>query len=488
MKRSVFAFFRGVNALDSSHSIPLRSSPVRWSRHGRLVTGRLVTSVGALLMLNSGAVFADIPAAVDGQPLPTLAPMIERITPAVVNISSKTRVKVRDPFANDPFFQHFFGLPNMPRERVQQSLGSGVIVDAARGHVLTNNHVIDGADDISVTLSDGRTLKATLIGTDPDSDVALIRIPPEKLRALPLADSNKLRVGDFVVAIGNPFGLGQTVTSGIVSALGRSGLQGLGVQNFIQTDASINPGNSGGALVNLNGELIGINTAIFSPSGGNVGIGFAIPSMLASDVMTQLLKFGAVRRGSLGVDAQDVDEQLAPLLGLLSPRGALVTLVQPGSAAAGAGLKTGDVIVALNEKRIATSADLLNTEAQLPVGKQVFLGVVRDKKPLTLSTVLKPEEIRELAGRVLDERLQGAVLSDVGEKLRRQNLVGVLVGKIEPGSRAARNGLLDGDLVAAVNQVEIRNLADMEARLQQQPRQLLLTVVRGRRGFYVLME
>jgi serine protease DegQ len=457
---------------------PPQAASTRWLRLGLTL----------LLGIASGTSIADLPVAVDGQALPTLAPMIERITPAVVNINSKTRVKVRDPFANDPFFQHFFGLPNMPRERVQQSLGSGVIVDAARGYVMTNNHVVNGADDISVTLSDGRTLKATLVGTDPDSDVALIKIPAERLKALTLADSNKLRVGDFVVAVGNPFGLGQSVTSGIVSALGRSGLQGLGVQNFIQTDASINPGNSGGALVNLNGELIGINTAIFSPSGGNIGIGFAIPSMLAQDVMNQLLKFGAVRRGSLGVDAQDVDEQMASLLGLTSPRGAVVTAVQAGSPAASAGLKTGDVIVALNERRIATSADLVNTEALLPVGKQVFLGVVRDKKPLTLSTVLKPEEIREVAGRTLDQRLQGATLSDIGEKLRRQGLSGVLVGKLEEGGRAARNGLADGDLIAAVNQVEIRNLTDMEARLERPSQQLLLTIVRGRRAFYVLME
>ncbi len=451
---------------------------------------RACAGIGLTLLLGAGSsvVLADLPVAVDGQQLPTLAPMIERITPAVVNINSKTRVKVRDPFANDPFFQHFFGLPNMPRERVQQSLGSGVIVDAARGHVLTNNHVVNGADDISVTLNDGRTLKATLLGTDPDSDVALIQIPAERLTALPLADSNKLRVGDFVVAVGNPFGLGQTVTSGIVSALGRSGLQGLGVQNFIQTDASINPGNSGGALVNLRGELIGINTAIFSPSGGNVGIGFAIPSMLATDVMSQLLKFGAVRRGSLGVDAQDVSEELAPLLGLQSPRGALVTQVQAGSAAAGAGLKTGDVIVALNEKRITTSADLINTEALLPVGKQVFLGVVRDKKALTLSTVLKPEEIRSLAGSELDARLQGAQFSDLGDKLRRQGLNGILVDKLDKASRAARNGLAEGDLVAAINQVNVRNLDDAEAKLERAPQQLLLTVVRGRRAFYVLME
>ncbi len=238
---------------------------------------------------------AALPPAIDGQALPSLAPMLEHVTPAVVNINSKTRVAVRDPFFDDPMFRRFFGIPNGPRERVQQSLGSGVVVDAAKGYVLTNNHVVEGADDIAVTIADGRTVKAKVLGTDPDSDLAVIQIPAEKLTALPVADTSKLRVGDFVVAVGEPFGLGQTVTSGIVSALGRTGLGGSGVQNFIQTDASINPGNSGGALVNLRGELVGINTMIFSPSGGNVGIGFAIPSNLALDVMRQLIEFGEVK-------------------------------------------------------------------------------------------------------------------------------------------------------------------------------------------------
>jgi len=234
-----------------------------------------------------------------GTPLPSLAPMLERVTPAVVNIHSQQVQRVRNPLAEDPFLRRFFGIPDMPQERVRQSLGSGVIVDADSGLVLTNNHVIEGADDISVTLADGRTLVAELVGSDPDTDVALVRVAAENLVALPLADSKALRVGDFVVAVGNPFGLGQTVTSGIVSALGRNGLRGLGYQNFIQTDASINPGNSGGALVNLRGELIGINSAIFSPSGGNIGIGFAIPASLANEVMRQLLVYGEVRRGIL---------------------------------------------------------------------------------------------------------------------------------------------------------------------------------------------
>ncbi|MFO0042853.1 MAG: trypsin-like peptidase domain-containing protein, partial [Pseudomonadota bacterium] len=265
-----------------------------------------------------------LPLDAGGQPVATIAPMLEQVTPAVVNINTRTRVRVRSPFEDDPFFRQFFGIPSMPRERVQQSLGSGVVVDAANGYVITNNHVIEGADDISVTLADGRTVSGRKVGADPDSDVAVIRIEATGLKALPLADSDRLRVGDFVVAVGNPFGLGQTVTSGIVSALGRSGLRGLNVQNFIQTDASINPGNSGGALVNLRGELIGINTAIFTPSGGNVGIGFAIPASLAREVMRQLLAFGAVRRGTRGVPTQVLDAHLAELLKIDANPGGVV--------------------------------------------------------------------------------------------------------------------------------------------------------------------
>ena len=265
---------------------PTRLTPLKRS-HRRGPAALLVAGLvlAAVTLARPTPTAAALPPMIDDQPLPTLAPMIERVVPAVVNINSKTHVRVNNPLLNDPVLRQFFGLQNAPRERIEQSLGSGVIIDAAKGFVLTNNHVIQGADDISVTLHDGRNLKAKLRGSDPDTDVAVIQIPAENLSALPLADSSKLRVGDFVVAIGEPFGLGQTVTSGIVSALNRTGLSGLGYQNFIQTDASINPGNSGGALVNLRGELVGINSAIYSPSGGNVGIGFAIPSNLAADMM-----------------------------------------------------------------------------------------------------------------------------------------------------------------------------------------------------------
>ncbi|MCW5581433.1 MAG: trypsin-like peptidase domain-containing protein, partial [Luteimonas sp.] len=293
--------------------------------------------VATVAVLAASGVQASLPQSVEGQPLPSLAPMIDRVTPAVVNINTKTRVQVRDPFFD------FFNMPNVPRERVQQSLGSGVIVDAAKGYVLTNNHVVQGADDIDVTLHDERTLKAKVIGSDPDTDLTVLQIPAERLEAVPMAASRNLRVGDFVVAIGNPFGLGQTVTSGIVSALERTGV-GRGYQSFIQTDASINPGNSGGALVNLRGELVGINSMIFSPSGGNVGIGFAIPTDLAAEVMRQLVAYGEVKRGVLGIDTQDITAELARMLALDRVRGAVVTRVRAGSPAAEADLRPGDVV------------------------------------------------------------------------------------------------------------------------------------------------
>src|SRR5690348_2933194 len=348
------------------------------------MTARRLSSVGALVLcsvLSLGwpvASRAALPSSVAGQPLPSLAPMLQKVTPAVVNISTKTRVQVRDAYFDDPMVRQFFGLPATPRERVEQSLGSGVIVDAAKGYVLTNNHVVGGADDISVTLQDGRTVKGKLIGTDPDTDVAVVQIPANHLQALPLADSTKLQVGDYVVAVGDPFGLGQTVTAGIVSALGRSGLGDTGYQNFIQTDASINPGNSGGALVNLRGELVGINTMIFSPSGGNVGIGFAIPSAITSSVMAQLLAHGKVERGSLGMQTQAITPRIAQLLKLEDDKGVVVTGVNPGSAAEHAGLQPGDVLTTLNGKPLHNEQELRNTEGLLPLGSTVQLGVLRD--------------------------------------------------------------------------------------------------------------
>lgn len=444
----------------------------------------LVIALIAPLCTYAGA----LPVALNGQPLPSLAPMLEHVTPAVVNINSKTHVRVRNPLAEDPFFRQFFGLQNAPRERIEQSLGSGVIIDAAKGYVLTNNHVIEGADDIAVTLHDSRTLKAKLVGSDPDTDVAVIQIPAENLNALVLADTNQLHVGDFVVAVGNPFGLGQTVTSGIVSALGRSGLRGVGYQNFIQTDASINPGNSGGALVNLRGELVGINSAIVSPSGGNVGIGFAIPTNLAGDVMRQLISSGSVKRGTLGVEAQDLTPEIARMLEIEPGQGAVITRVQNDSPSASAGLKPGDVIIAINGKTIATEQDLHNAEGLLPVGSAIQLKLLRDGKPLEVSTRTATEQLATSSGAKLDPRLDGAEFADLGERQHSVGMSGVSISRVTPGSRAAGNGLKSGDIVIAVNQVEISSVRDLERLGTRRVRQLLLSVVRGNNSFLVPLQ
>ena len=323
------------------------------------------------------------------QTLPTLAPMLERATPAVVNIATEGTIRLRpNPLFNDPFFRRFFDLPKEPRERRTQSSGSGVVVDAAKGYIVTNHHVIDAADSITVTLNDGRQFEAEVIGSDPGADVAVIQIAANNLATLPMANSDTLRVGDFVVAIGNPFGLGQTVTSGIVSALGRSGL-GQGYEDFIQTDASINPGNSGGALVNLRGELVGINTAILAPGGGNVGINFAIPANMVVNLMDQLVKYGQVRRGQLGVLVQDLNPELTKSFGLRRSQGAVVAQIIPGSAADRAGLKEGDVVIAVDNKPIRSAGALRNAVGLLQVGESVRLDLLRDGTPLTITVTLR---------------------------------------------------------------------------------------------------
>ncbi|MBB5209636.1 Do family serine endopeptidase [Chiayiivirga flava] len=449
-----------------------------------------VATQDAMLAHALPAARAALPAQVDGTPLPSLAPMLERVTPAVVNIHSKTTVRVRNPYANDPLFQYFFGLPNAPQERIKQSLGSGVIIDAQAGLVLTNYHVIEDADDIQVTLADGRTLTAEVVGADEDTDVGLIRLPAQDLQAVPLANGDALRVGDFVVAVGNPFGLGQTVTSGIVSALGRSGLPGLGYQNFIQTDASINPGNSGGALVNLRGELVGINTAIFNPGGsgaGNIGIGFAIPVELARDVVRQLQDYGEVRRGSLGVETQEITPEIAQALALATRRGAVVTRVQSGSPAAAAGLRAGDVITAIDGRPVASRLDLHNAEGLLPVGKAIRIDVLREGKATSVSAALKARP-KDLPGETLDPRLAGATFSELPERYRSQGVAGVLVSEVKRGSRAAANGLRAGDLISGVNQGEFADLAGMQAAFARKPTQLLLTLTRGRGSYFVPIE
>ncbi len=428
---------------------------------------------------------AALPTAVEGVPVPSLAPMLQRVTPAVVSVRTKQVVRV-SPFGGDPVFRRMF--PELSQEQLNQSLGSGVIVDAQRGYVLTNHHVIEGADEVSITLADGRTAKAEFVGSDADTDVALMKIDVARLggaplTALRLADSSALQVGDFVVAVGNPFGVGQTVTSGIVSAVGRANVPGIGFQNFIQTDASINPGNSGGALVNLRGELVGINTASFNPQGsmaGNIGLGFAIPANLAASVQRQLEANGEVRRGTLGVETQDVTDRLAPSLGLSEARGAAVTRVYPGSAGAVAGLQSGDVILAANGERIDSGEALRNFQGLQAADARISLDVRRAGKPLTLTATLR-EQARALDGATIDPRLAGATFVEVPEAIRRNGLSGVLVEKVAAGSRAAQNGLRAGDLVVAASSGDFADLPGFRASLSQRPAQLAVRIVRGNR-------
>ncbi len=434
-----------------------------------MVTNSGVNVLKSLLVLAAACCIAisaeaALPTEVDGRPLPSLAPVLEEVTPSVVNIYTQTRVRVRSPLLSDPFFRRFFNVPDVPRERVSQSLGSGVIVDAEAGYILTNNHVIQGADDIAVTLQDGRSLQAEVVGLDPDTDLAVIRVPAENLRALPLADSADLRVGDFVVAVGNPFGLGQTVTSGIVSALGRAGFRGLEFQNFIQTDASINPGNSGGALINLRGELVGINSAIFTPSGGNVGIGFAIPSSMASYVMDQLIRFGEVRRGTLGIIVQNLTPDLAGAFGVAGGRGALVSEILPGSAGEKGGLRPGDVLLGLDGERLRNAQDFLNAEGLLPVGRALQVDYLRDGKERIAK--LEIAAAQQVSGAELNPRLAGAEFTELPASARAGGVSGVLLESLQRDSLLAYEGLRPGDVITAVNRKRTDNLDDLRRAME----------------------
>jgi serine protease Do/serine protease DegQ len=427
---------------------------------------------------------AGMPPYVDGQPVPSLAPMLERAMPAVVNISTSTNIQVSEnPLMQDPYFRQFFNVPNQSRQQQKNSLGSGVIIDSNQGLVLTNNHVIDKADKTLVTLNDGRQLTAKLIGTDPEADIAIIQIPANNLIQLPIADSSQLKVGDFVVAIGNPFGLGQTVTSGIVSALGRSGLGIEGYEDFIQTDASINPGNSGGALVNLRGELIGMNTAILAPTGGNVGIGFAIPTNMIMPIKELLVKHGELKRGLLGVTTQDLTPELVTAFNLENKHGAAISRIESDSPAAKAGLEPGDIIVVANGRPVKNSQDIRNIVGLLQIGDKVNLEYFRgNEKKLVVATIGKQDQ-PQLAGEKLHRLLQGTVLGVT----QKDQVEGILFEKIHTSSYAWRVGLRPGDVIVSANRYRVRNLDELK-KVIDPDNALLINIQRGQEGFFVVLR
>ncbi|HWH48750.1 MAG TPA: DegQ family serine endoprotease [Burkholderiales bacterium] len=444
--------------------------------------GRIALA-GALALAAATGTRAAMPPLTDGEGTPTLAPVLEQVTPAVVNIAVLSRAPEEDnPMLQDPFFRRFFGLPE--RSQPQIAAGSGVIVDAKLGHVLTNHHVIKDAKQIVITLKDGRQIEARLLGSDAGTDIALLKVEAEKLTAIRFADSDRLRVGDYVLAIGNPFGIGQTVTSGIVSALGRTGLSMEGYEDFIQTDASINPGNSGGALVNLRGELVGINTAIIGPSGGNVGIGFAVPSNMVRAVTSQLARYGEVRRGRIGLTTQEITPELAAALGLTPNQGAVVVEVAQDSPAGKIGLKRGDVVVAVNGRGVRSSSDLRNQIGLLAVGEDVEFKVLRGGKELVLRTKVESLRTATALGNQIVAELQGAT---VGTLESRGKPNAVMIVEVEPDSLAWSHGLRPGDVIVAVNRRKVSSVRDLTAALKA-PGRAVLSVVRGDYLFAIVLR
>jgi serine protease Do/serine protease DegQ len=469
----------------------------------KFATAALVASLVEIsLVVGSGAYAAPTPAqaagsaAADAAPMPTLAPMVKRVSPAVVNIATRGTVKEtgsRNPLLDDPFFRRFFSEPpnSKPRERQFQSAGSGVIVDAKNGYIVTNHHVIENASEITITLLDNRTFSAKVIGSDEGADVAVLQAKQPNLTAMALGDSSKLEVGDYVVAIGNPFALQNTVTAGIVSALGRNGISPEGgYEDFIQTDASINPGNSGGALVNLRGELVGINSAILSGSGGNIGIGFAIPVNMVKGVMDQLIKYGQVKRGILGVQLYNVTPDIAKEFGLTETTGALVAGVVQGSSAEQAGIKTGDILVSINGVTMKNSGELRNAIGMLHVGDSVDIGLLRDGKPRKVTAIISPRTEAETAGAAggsgpsagggaaeINKNLEGALLADSPDG------DGVLVKAVQEASAAAEAGLRTNDLIVGVGRNPVTNLKSF----REAAKGASVLVLKVRRGSEVLL-
>jgi serine protease DegQ len=455
------------------------------------MTGVSARAAIALILLATtlgGLAEAQLPARVGGQEVPTLAPLVKQVEPAVVSIATKGTISApSNPLMEDPFFRRFFGFPDQEQQRRRrqvQSAGSGVIVNAAKGYILTNHHVVENAEEIEVVLSDNRSLKAKVVGSDPGTDIAVLQVDNgNNLVQMNLGNSDQVEVGDFVLAIGNPFGLQHTVTSGIVSALGRSGINPDGYEDFIQTDASINPGNSGGALVNLKGELIGINSAIFSNSGGNIGIGFAIPVNIAKSIMNQILQFGEVKRGLLGVSISDFNADSAKAYGMEgTAEGALVQEVVKDSAAEKAGIEVGDVIVAVDGQPISSASDLRNTVGLKRSGDSVRVEVVRDGERRKFTAMLSELSVAaKISGEEIHPGLAGAQLGNHEGKSDQFAGPGVVIESVEPDSPAAQAGLLANDIIVSVNRIRVRSVRELQQAAGQQSL-LLISIRRGNRN------
>ena len=452
---------------------------------GPNLLNRILLPVSLALMLFSGTASATLPVAVNGSDLPSLAPMVAKVVPAVVNIATRGHVDVQNhPMQSDPLFQYFFrGME--PQRKETTSLGSGVVIDKDEGYIVTNHHVVEGADEITITLHNGKQYEAKVVGSDPEADVAVVKVEGNDLDALQFADSDDLRVGDFVVAVGNPFGLGQTVTSGIISALGRTGLGIEGYENFIQTDASINPGNSGGALVNLRGELIGLNTAIIAAGGaGNVGIGFAIPINMVRQIVDQLIEFGEVRRGMLGVVMQNLTPDLANAFGLDLHQGVVISQVIEKSAAEKAGLKAGDVVLSIDGVPVKSASAMRNIVGMLRVGETMKVKVIRDNKELTLKATIQDADAQSVEGDRLNQRLAGATI----EQTEKDGQVYLEVTKVERGSAAWNARLREGDIILSVNRRAVKNIEELRKVLGSADKQILLNVQRGRTALFILIQ
>ncbi len=452
---------------------------------------RFITVILAVFFNTS--LMASLPTSVNGERLPSLAPMLKQVMPAVVNIATRGKKEVPNTLLQNPLIQRFFQLPNIRQEKITNSLGSGIIVDAHNGYILTNSHVIEGAFEITVTLADGRELYAEVIGRDPETDVAVIKIKPGGLQQLHFADSSQLQVGDFVVAIGNPFGLGQTATSGIVSALGRSGLGIESYEDFIQTDASINLGSSGGALVNLRGELVGINTAILGSgnnNNGNIGIAFAIPINMASNIMQQLIDFGEVKRGRLGVQIQDLSPALAEALAIKkTQQGVVVTQVEIKSSAFEAGLKVADVIIEANGKAIKTTSDIHNLVGLLQINQHVQLKVLRQAKPVWLSIKIQEEQLPSLLGQQLHPRLHGAVFVESGKlDLTQGQFSQLFIASVDKGSPAWLLGFREGDEIVGINRQRAQYLNELKYAFNTIHGTVLLSIKRGNLALHLQFD